>query len=45
MGFSLGDFIQSEKVELKKSILSEANFFIQNKRIYFVYKEMQLQKN
>ena len=27
MGFSLGDFIQYEKVELKKIILSETNFF------------------
>ena len=27
-GFSQGDFIRSEKVELKKIVLSEANFFI-----------------
>ena len=45
MGFSLGDFTRSEKVELKKITLSEASFFIQNKRICFVYKEMQSLRN
>ena len=29
MGFSQGDFIRSEKVELKKIILNEANIFTQ----------------
>ena len=34
-----------EKEELKKVILAEANFFIRNKIIYFVYKEIQLLRN
>ena len=29
MGFSQGDFIWSEKVEIKEIILSETNFFTQ----------------
>ena len=42
MGFSLGDFIQSGKEELKENYTSETSFFIQKSTQQFVYKKMQL---
>ena len=39
MGFSQGDFIQSEKEELKENYTSETNFFIRKSTQQFVYKK------